>query len=125
MYKWLGLPPLASVHGGELDQLIMIVHVLMALLFVGWGAFFIYTLVRFRSAKNPKANYEGVKNHSSRYIEVAGGGFEAFFFICFFISLLVARVYPLPGGSKARVVRGGGGEVGWEVAYPRQDRGFG
>ena len=48
MTDWLGMPPLASTHGGQIDSLIGWIHIFMFVLFVGWGAFFIYVLVRFR-----------------------------------------------------------------------------
>ena len=44
MTNWLGLPPLASQHGGELDFTTGLIHILMAVLFVGWGAFFAFML---------------------------------------------------------------------------------
>ncbi len=69
MTEWLGLPPLASTHGGQIDGLIGWTHVFMLVLFVGWGSFFIYALFRFRRSRNPVANYAGVKSHTSSYLE--------------------------------------------------------
>ena len=40
MTEWLGLPPLATTHGGQIDSLIGWIHIFMLILFVGWGAFF-------------------------------------------------------------------------------------
>ena len=37
MTEWLGLPALASAHGGEIDNLIGWIHVFMLVLFVGWS----------------------------------------------------------------------------------------
>ena len=65
------MPPDLSVHGAAIDMLIVWVHILMAVLFVGWGTFFVWTLVRFRHKRNPKADYGGVKSHASTYLEVA------------------------------------------------------
>ena len=73
MEKLLGLPVLASEHGKDVDNLIIYVHWLMIVLFVGWLAYFAYALFRFHRSRNPKADYVGVKNHASNYIEVAGG----------------------------------------------------
>src|SRR5437016_14385614 len=71
MQKLLGLPVLASEHGRDVDNLIIYVHWLMIVLFVGWLAYFAYALFRFHCSRNPKADYVGVKNHASNYIEGA------------------------------------------------------
>ena len=71
MNKLLGLPPLASQHGEDVDNLIIYVHWLMIILFVGWLAYFAYALFRFHRSRNPKADYFGVRNHASNYIEGA------------------------------------------------------
>ena len=81
MEKLLGLPPLASENGRDVDLLIIWVHWLMIALFVGWLGYFFYTLYRFRRARNPKADYQGVRNHASNYIEVIVAGVEAFLLI--------------------------------------------
>ena len=84
--NWLGLPLLASEHGVKIDQLISIVHVIMVVIFVGWGLFFAYTLVRFRKKKNPVASHDGVKSHASSWLEGA--------IVCIEIALLVGISIP-------------------------------
>ena len=64
MTEWLGLPPLAAAHGAQIDSLIGWTHIFMLVLFVGWGGFFAFCLVRFRRSQQPVANYAGVKSHS-------------------------------------------------------------
>ena len=64
MTEWLGLPALAATHGGQIDNLIGWIHVFMFILFVGWGGFIAYALIRFRQSRNPVASYTGVKSHS-------------------------------------------------------------
>ncbi len=59
IHKFLGLPEQASAHAAELDYWTGLVHWLMLLLALGWGSFFIYTMIRFRAGKNPQANYQG------------------------------------------------------------------
>src|SRR5438093_1255564 len=71
MLNWLGLPVAASTHAGEIDEMIVLVHWLMAILFVGWGLFFLYVLFRFRKSANPKASYAGAKGKISKGLEVA------------------------------------------------------
>ena len=58
--KMLRLPALASEHGAEVDKLIIYVHYLMIALFIGWAAYFVVALYKFRKARNPKADYAGV-----------------------------------------------------------------
>ena len=71
MNKILGLPVLASEHGKDVDNLIIYVHWLMIALFIGWLAYFAFVLFRFHRSRNPKADYVGVKNHASNYVEGA------------------------------------------------------
>ena len=74
MTDWLGLPALASTHGGQIDAMIGWVHVFMLILFVGWGGgFFLYTLVRFRRSRNPVADYIGVMSPASKYFRDCRG----------------------------------------------------
>src|SRR5690606_4698377 len=72
----LGLPVLASEHGAKVDEFILYVHYLMGALFIGWFAYFLYTLFRFRASKNPRASYAGAQTHASSYIEVAVAAIE-------------------------------------------------
>ena len=53
-YGWW-LPVDVSVHGARIDQLISVVHWFMLLLFVGWGAFFVYCLIKFRARDGHQA----------------------------------------------------------------------
>ena len=72
LQKILGLPINASEHGAQTDRLILYVHILMVVLFVGWIAFFLYTIFRFRKSNSPKADlYSGSSgDNSSRIIRV-------------------------------------------------------
>ena len=96
MTEWLGLPPLATTHGGQIDGLIGWTHVFMLILFVGWGAFFALCLVRFRRSRNPVANYTGVKSHTSNYVEIAVAVVEGVLLFGFSIPLWAARLDRIP-----------------------------
>ena len=50
--KMLNLPIVASAHGHEIDMMIYLVHVLMLVLFLGWGIYFVVALWRFRRKNN-------------------------------------------------------------------------
>ena len=94
------IPVAASAHAGEIDHMTVLTHWLMAVLFVGWGAFFIYTLVRFRAGANPKANYQGVKSHLASYIEWAVAAVELVLLVAFAIPAWAARVDAFPSEAK-------------------------
>lgn len=125
MEQFLGLPPVASEHGPELDHLTIIVHWLMLVLFVGWGVFYVYTLIRFRRKRNPKADYTGVRGHTSSYLEVAVAIVEAVLLIGFSIPMWSNRVNAFPPEKDALVVRVVGEQFAWNVHYPGRDGVFG
>ena len=125
MWELLGLPPQASAHAADVDQLIVLLHWLMAILFVGWGAFFLYTLVRFRRSANPKANYAGVKSHSSSYLDVVLALVEAVLLVGFAIPAWATRVNELPAEGESTVVHVVAKQFEWHIHYPGPDGIFG
>ena len=122
---WLGLPALAATHGGQIDGLIGWIHVFMLTLFVGWGGFFAYTLVRFRRSRNPVANYLGVKSHSSSYLEVGVAVVEGVLLVGFAIPIWAARVDRIPPEHDALVVQVTAEQFAWNVRYAGPDGIFG
>lgn len=125
MTEWLGLPRLASTHGAQIDSLIGWIHIFMLILFVGWGAFFAYTLVRFRKSANPVADHHGVRSHASSYIEGAVLLVELVLLFAFSIPLWAARVDELPSDREALVVQVTGEQFAWNIRYPGPDGVFG
>jgi cytochrome c oxidase subunit II len=125
MTDWLGLPALASAHGGQIDSLIGWIHVFMLVLFVGWGGFFAYTLIRFRRSRNPVADYTGVTSPASKYSEIGVAVVEAILLVGFAIPIWAARVDRIPPESEALVVQVTGEQFAWNVRYAGPDRVFG
>ncbi len=68
LYGWW-LPPDVSTHGAEVDNLIIIIHWFMLVLFVGWSIFIAYCLVRFRQRPGRVAVYHPVKAAFSKWLE--------------------------------------------------------
>ena len=125
MQELLGLPLQASAHAAEIDQMIALLHWLMAILLVGWGIFFIYTLIRFRQSKNPKADYVGVTSHRSSYVEIAVVVVEAVLLIGFAIPVWAVRVSDFPAEEDATVVHVIARQFEWHIVYPGADGRFG
>src|SRR5215207_1279187 len=125
MTNWLGLPPLASTHGGQIDNLLGWIHVFMLVLFVGWGGFFLYTVIRFRKSRHPVANYTGVTSSASKYSEIAVALIEAVLLVGFAIPIWAARVDRLPAESEAMVIQVTAEQFAWNVRYAGPDGKFG
>jgi cytochrome c oxidase subunit II len=125
MLNNLWLPVQASTHAGEIDQMISLVHWLMAVLFVGWGAFFVYVLFRFRRAANPRASYTGAKGKISKGLEVAVAVIEIVLLVFYAIPAWAKRVKAFPTENEAVVVRVVGEQFAWNVHYPGPDGKFG
>ena len=125
MTEWLGLPALGAAHGAQIDNLIGWIHIFMLILFVGWGGFFLYALVRFRQSRNPVANYTGVRSHASNYLEAGVLVVELVLLFAFSIPLWAARVDHVPSESEALVVHLTGEQFAWNVRYAGPDGMFG
>jgi cytochrome c oxidase subunit 2 len=121
----LGLPVAASAHAGQIDRLLVLVHWLMAVLFVGWSAFFVYVLVRFRQSRAPRADHRGVQGGWSSWVEGGVLVSEVALLAVFSIPAWSARVDDLPDESQATVVRVVAQQFAWNVHYPGKDGRFG
>lgn len=125
MLNYLGLPIAASTHAGDIDQMIVLVHWLMLVMFVGWAAFFLFVLVRFRRGANPKASYTGAKGKISKATEVGVAIVEVVLLVFFAIPAWATRVTQFPSGNEAVIVRVVGEQFAWNVQYPGPDGRFG
>ena len=125
MHKLLGLPALASEHGADVDKLIYYVHYLMIVLFIGWTAYFFYTLWRFRRGKNPKADYVGVTSHASSWVEVAVAAVEVVLLVGFAIPLWARVADQFPKEGESQLVRVTGQQFAWSARFPGADGKYG
>ena len=125
MEKWLGMPIQASTHAAQIDQMTVLVHWLMLVLFVGWGAFFIFVLFRFRQGAHPRADYAGAKGKFAKSTEIAVAVIEVVLLVGYAIPAWALRVKAFPSASEAVVVRLVGEQFAWNVHYPGPDGRFG
>jgi cytochrome c oxidase subunit 2 len=123
--KLLGMPVLASEHGQDVDNLIIYVHWLMMALFIGWLAYFAYALFRFHRSRNPKADYIGVRNHASNYIEVVVALVEAVILLFVAVPLWAKTVDKFPAEKDSTVLQIVAQQFAWNVRYPGKDAEFG
>jgi cytochrome c oxidase subunit II len=119
------MPIQASAHAAEIDHMTILVHWLMLVLFVGWGAFFVFVLFRFRSGANPRASYTGAKGKISKGLEVAVAVIEVVLLVFYAIPAWATRVNQFPPENEAVVVRVVAEQFAWDMHYPGPDGRFG
>jgi cytochrome c oxidase subunit 2 len=126
LWQYLYPPPNASAQGKAIDELIWYIHLLMLVLFVGWTAYFLYTLHRFRKSRSPKADHVGARSHFSSYAEVGVAAVEVLLLLGFAVPLWAKAVDQFPvitGDPKTDpiVVQIMGQQFAWNAHYPGPD----
>ncbi len=125
--KLMGMLPNHSEHGKEIDHMLNFCHWFMLILFVGWTTYFLFTVIRFRKSRQPKADYHGVRSHLSTHLEVGVVIIEAVILLGFGLPLWGKRVNEIPDGEKdaALKIRAIGYQFGWYFHYAGADGKFG
>lgn len=118
-----GLPVQASAQAAQLDRITTLVHILMAVVFVGWSIYFVYVLVRFRRSRQPSAVHGGARGRWSTWSEAGVAAAEVLLLAAFSIPAWAALVNP-PAGN-AVVVRVVAQQFSWLIHYPGADGEFG
>ena len=119
------MPMPASAHAGELDMIMTLVHVLIAVLFVGWLAFLIWTLIRFRRSRQPRPHVDGLRSRVPGHVEIAVVAAEVLLLAVFAIPAWVALAGTPPEGSQPLVVRVVAEQFAWNAHYAGADGVFG
>lgn len=119
------LPPNYSTHGAGIDQLISVLHWFMLVLFVGWGIYLVYCLIKFRERPGHQADLTPHHFPFPKYVEVA--------IVLVEVGLLVFFSYPIwarvksdfPPEDKSLHVRIIAEQFAWNIHYPGADGKFG
>lgn len=121
-----GFPPDVSADGHKVDQLINVLHWFMGALFVGWGIFLVFCLVRYRQRSGRQAVHEAVQAKPVKYLEVVVVVFEAVLLLGFSIPIWgsVKNEIPPPEDDPLRV-RVLAEQFNWNFHYPGADGVFG
>jgi cytochrome c oxidase subunit 2 len=124
-YGWW-LPPNVSVHGGDIDSIIIWIHWFMLVLFVGWSIFIVYCLVRFRQRPGHGAVYEPIEAKPNKWLEVGVAVAEAAILIGFAVPVY-ARIKNITTEAPPNplIIRAVGEQFKWLFHYPGQDGKFG
>ncbi len=123
-YGWW-LPPDVSVHGADIDFMIIAIHWFMLILFVGWGGFIAYCLVRFRQRPDHVAVYQPIEARWNRWLEVGVAVAEAAVLVVFAMPVWAKIKNDLPQQGDTLVVRVVAEQFKWLFHYPGKDGKFG
>jgi cytochrome c oxidase subunit 2 len=122
--RLLGQTPNASEHGFMIDHMLEFAHWFMAILFVGWSIFFLYTIFRFRKGSHPKADYYGVRTKASTHIEFMVVLVDVLLLLGFALPLWTRRVADFPS-KDAYTIRVIAQQFSWNFHYAGADGVFG
>ena len=119
--RWL--PPQASAHAPEIDFVLTMVHWLMLVLLVGWGAYFAWALVRFREGAKPGAQTSG---RWALWTEIGVVVAEGVLLVAIALPIWFRQTSAAPHADpSAVVVRVVAEQFAWNIHYPGADGRFG
>jgi cytochrome c oxidase subunit 2 len=124
-YHWLGMPERAAAGAKQIDNLIVYVHWLMLVLFIGWTFYFCYALWRFNAKRATKADYAGSTSKLPKYSEIAVVIVEVLLLACCAIPIWGKNVKGFPEAKDAVVVQVQAQQFGWNFRYAGPDGKFG
>lgn len=123
-YTWL-LPVQASDYAPAIDRGLWIIHAAMGLIFVLWGIFFVYLLVRYRERPGHKAQRDHLPLAASLAPDMAVLLFEILLVVVYAVPAwrdMKVKVPPAEGSYQVEVVAE---QFNWSIRYPGADGKFG
>lgn len=122
-----GLPIDAARHGAEIDRLILLVHLLMLTIFLGWAAYYLIVLVRFRSGRHPRADAGAERRGPLQWLERSVFLAEAALLVGVAVPVWLKVTAPPPAELPPEAVelRVVAEQYAWNIHYPGPDRRFG
>lgn len=119
-------PPLASEHGAQVDDAMLLVFGMIGALFLGWLIFYFVILHRFRASRHPVAVRNGNKSAVALLGVVAAVAGELVLLVGLSLPFWQERIVALPGPDQSPItVRVVGQQFAWNFHYPGADGAFG
>ena len=119
------LPPDFSTHGAGIDLLIRVLHVFMVVLFVAWGIFLAYCLIKYRRRPGHTASYQSNTSKLPKYAEIGVVLFEVFLLVGLSFPIWSKYKRDFPPVKNALEVRVIGQQFAWNFHFPGEDGTFG
>jgi cytochrome c oxidase subunit 2 len=121
----IGLPEPVSSYAPQVDSLMLLLHVVMVGIFVVWGVFFIYCLVRYRARDGERGIYHQSGEKASFIPDGLILAFEIWLILAFGIPLWASVKQETPPEDQSLVVNLVAQQFAWNFQYPGPDGKFG
>lgn len=119
------MPEPASSYAATIDWLMNLLHGVMIAIFVLWGIFFVYCLVRYRARDGQRGTYHQTGEKASFIPDGLILAFEMWLILAFGIPLWAALKQETPPPEKSLVVNLIAQQFAWNFQYPGPDGKFG
>ena len=120
-----GLPPNGAEHGAQIDNLMLMVHILIAVVFVGWGIFLAAAIVRGRRSSGNSPASSSRLNRFGWLSEISIAVVEITLLVGVALPFWAGRIDAAPADRDATVVRVVAEQFAWNIHYPGPDGVFG
>lgn len=122
--RWL--PPQASAHAAEIDLVLTLTHWLMLMLFAGWGAYFVWVLIRFRERRQPAPGTGRLRGRPALWTEIVIVIAEGVLLVAIALPVWFRRTSAAPVNDPSTVIiRVVAEQFAWNIHYPGADGQFG
>jgi len=125
LYGW-GLPFSASTYAHDIDFGIYLIHAVMILIFVIWGVFFTYLLLKYKKKEGVAAKRDEEHGVFKSLIpDIIIMAFEIILIVVYAIPVWSRIKIDLPAPGKANVIAIEAQQWAWNIHYPGPDGKFG
>ena len=121
----IGLPPAASSYAGNIDWLMGLLHAVMISIFVAWGIFFVFCLIRYRARDGERAVYHQAGESASFIPDGLVLAFEIWLILAFGIPLWSSIKQSTPPEKDSLTVHVIAQQFAWNFQYAGPDGKFG
>lgn len=123
-FNW-GLPRAASSYAHEIDHLIGLLHWVMVMIFVLWGIFFVYCLIRYRARDGQRGTYHQTGENASLIPDALVLAFELWLIVAFGVPMWRSIKQETPNEKDSTVVQLVAQQFAWNFQYAGPDGKFG
>jgi len=121
----IGMPPVATTYGSDIDGLMTWLHVVMVAMFVIWGVYLVYCVVQYRAKDGERGTYHQAGEKSSFIPDGIILAFEVWLILAFGIPMWSELKEETPPAKDSLEIRLVAEQFAWNFQYAGPDGKFG